>query len=81
MWRKIKQGKGAGSKLLLYHFHRGPAYIWEKTVPGRGNSQCKSPGRQTCLVCLKNSQEASGQIRVRTVDRDKVKEIEEGETK
>lgn len=24
MWRKIKQGKGKGSELQLYHFNRGP---------------------------------------------------------
>lgn len=81
MQRKIKQGKGVGSKPLLYHFRRGPANIWEKTVPGRGNSQCRSPGRRACLVCLRNSKEASGQVRVTTVDRDEVKGIEEGETK
>lgn len=33
--------------------------LLEKSVPGRGHSQCKGSGAEVCLVCSRNIEEAS----------------------
>lgn len=59
MWRKITQGRE--SEQLPKHLNSGLDEGDElcrclgKTVPGRGDSQYKGPGRRACLVCLRNA--------------------------